>query len=426
MLNQEQNDLLTRTGPGTPMGNLFRSYWIPALLAEELPENDCPPVRVKLLSEHLIAFRDTEGRYGLVDEFCAHRRVSLWFGRNEDCGLRCPYHGWKFDYTGQCVEIPSEPETGFASRVKLTSYPVIERGGVLWTYMGAPEQQPPYPEWEFIMVPPDQTFTSKRWQENNWLQAMEGGIDNSHVSWLHGDALRSDPLFMGARGNTYMFSDRAPVFEVVESPGGLYIGARRNAEDDNYYWRITQYVVPAFTMIPPRGTHTLHGHFWIPSDDGHCWAWSYDYHPTRAIKPEERESMEAGRGIHVKCIPGSFRSVANRENDYLMDREKQKSGELSSGVESIGMQDASLQESMGPIVDRIREHLVSSDTGIIMARRKLLRILKDMEEGKTPPARLPEEQRIRSASLILPADQSFQEAAAESLRASEGVAPVSV
>ena len=180
MLRTEQNDLLTQTGPDAPMGRLFRSYWIPALLREELPENDCAPVRVKLLSERLIAFRDSNGRYGLMDEFCAHRGISLWFGRNEDCGLRCPYHGWKYDVTGQCIDMPSEPEdSGFAKKVTLKSYPLIERGGLLWTYMGPADRQPPVPEWEFATVPAAQSFTSKRLQESNWLQAMEGGIDSS-------------------------------------------------------------------------------------------------------------------------------------------------------------------------------------------------------------------------------------------------------
>ena len=427
MLSKEQSDLLTQTGPGTPMGDMFRMYWIPALLTEELPENDCPPVRVKLLSESLLAFRDSEGRYGLIDEFCAHRRVSLWFGRNEEGGLRCAYHGWKYDTTGRCVDMPSESkDTGFANRIVLKSYPMIERGGILWTYMGPAEQPPPYPEWEFIMVGPEQTFTSKRWQENNWLQAMEGGIDSSHVSWLHGDSLHHDPLFRGAKGNPYMFTDKAPVFEVIESQGGLYIGARRNAEDGNYYWRITQYIVPTFTMIPPRGGHPLHGHFWIPIDHENCWAWSYDYHPTRAIKPEELEAMKAGRGIHARCIPGTYRPLANKENDYLINREKQKAGSLSSGVEGIAMQDASLQESMGRIVDRTKEHLGSSDKGIIMARQMLLRALKAMEKGQMPPGRLPEEQRVRSASLLLPVEQPFYEAAAEALRAKKGTEPVSV
>ncbi len=297
MLRKEQNDLLTRTGAGTPMGEMFRRYWIPALLAEELPENDCAPVRVQLLSEKLIAFRDTEGRYGLIDEFCAHRGVSLWFGRNEECGLRCPYHGWKYDVTGQCVEIPSEPEkSGFRAMIKLRSYPLVERGGVLWTYMGPTEHQPGLPEFEFAMVPPEQTYTSKRLQYCNWLQAMEGGIDSSHVSWLHRDAFRSDPLMVGSRGNQYNLGDAMPVFEVVDQPAGLFIGARRNAED-GYYWRITPWCMPSFTMIPPRGNHPVHGHFWIPIDDENCWAWSFDYHPTRALTAD-RGAGDARRQGH--------------------------------------------------------------------------------------------------------------------------------
>src|SRR6201996_7614218 len=246
MLRPEQNELVTRTGPGTPMGELFRRYWMPALLAEELPQNDCPPVRVKLLSERLLAVRDTEGKLGLIDEFCAHRGVSLWFGRTEESGIRCPYHGWKYDVTGQCVDVPSEPhENGFCARVKLRSYPLIEQGGVLWTYMGDPAKMPPKPAWEFSTVPASQSFVSKRLQDCNWLQAMEGGIDSSHVSWLHRGNINSDPLFKGAKGNQYNLQDARPVFEVVESAGGLYIGARRNAENEQYYWRITQWVIPS-------------------------------------------------------------------------------------------------------------------------------------------------------------------------------------
>src|SRR5712691_3975731 len=166
VLRKEQNDLLTQTGPGTPCGKLFRNYWLPALLAEELPERDCPPVRVKLLSERLLAFRDSSGRLGLVDEFCAHRGVSLWFGRNEEDGLRCPYHGWKYDVTGQCIEVPSEPEeSGYCGKIKLKAYPLVERGGILWAYLGPAEKQPPLPEWEFATVPDSHRFVSKRLQE---------------------------------------------------------------------------------------------------------------------------------------------------------------------------------------------------------------------------------------------------------------------
>src|SRR5947199_1885354 len=397
MLRREQNELLTQTGPGTPGGLRFRRYWIPALLASELPENDSPPVRVKLLSERLLAFRDTQGRYGLIDEFCAHRGVSLWFGRNEENGLRCPYHGWKYDVTGQCVEVPSEPaESGYCKRIKLKSYPLIERGGVLWTYMGVPEKQPPLPEFEFALVRSEQRHVAKRVQESKWLQALEGGIDSSHVSWLHRGELNSDPLFKGAKGNRYNLSDARPVFEVVESAGGLHIGARRNAEGGHYYWRITQWVMPAFTMIAPRGNHAVHGHFWIPIDDENSLVWSYDYHPILELTPAELDAMRDGKGIHVRYVSGTFRPLANRDNDYLIDRAAQKAGRTFSGVEGIAMQDASLQESMGPIVDRTKENLVSTDNGIIMARHRLLRAVKaSTDQGLTPPRVDPRHQKVR-------------------------------
>jgi len=428
MLTKDKNDMLTLTSAGTPMGEMFRRYWIPVLLAEELPEPDCPPVRVKVLSERLIAFRDTENRLGLIDEFCAHRGASLWFGRNEECGLRCPYHGWKFDFTGQCVEVPSEPEeSGFAKKIKLTSYPLIEMGGVLWTYMGPADQQPPKPAYEFAVVPDANRFVSKRLQECNWLQAMEGGIDSSHVSFLHRGNLNSDPLFKGAGGNKYNLNDARPVFEVVDQPGGLSIGARRLAEDDQYYWRITPWVMPCFTMVPPRGDHPMHGHFWIPIDDESCWAWSYDFHPVRALTEEERSSMEAGMGVHVKYVPGTYRPLANKDNDYLMDRDAQRRGENYSGIEGIGIQDASIQESMGPIVDRSKENLVSTDNGIIMARHRLLKAAKALaDKGVMPPGRDPEEQAVRSAAMLLPRDQHFKEAAKEAMRARPGVPQTTV
>jgi phthalate 4,5-dioxygenase oxygenase subunit len=422
MLKKEQNELLTQTGPATAMGAMFRSYWLPALLALELPQNDCAPVRVQLLSEKLLAFRDSNGRYGLVSEFCAHRGVSLWFGRNEEGGIRCAYHGWKYDVTGQCVEVPSEPaENGFCQRIKLQSYPLVEQGGVLWTYMGPPASQPPLPQFEFSLVPASQTFTSKRLQQCNWLQAMEGGIDSSHVSWLHRGNLNSDPLFKGAKGNQYNLQDVKPVFEVVPSAGGLLIGARRNAEEGRYYWRITPWVMPCFTMVPPRGDHPVHGHFWIPIDDANCWAWSFDYHPVRALTAAELQAMRAGKGIHAATIPGTFLPLANQGNDYLMDREAQKAGRAYSGIEGIAIQDSSLQESMGPIADRTRENLSSTDNGIVMARMRLLKAARALaEKGEIPPGVDPAHHRVRSAAMILPPDRPFDQAAAVALTVRPG------
>jgi phthalate 4,5-dioxygenase oxygenase subunit len=423
----EQNERLTRTGPGTPMGELFRRYWLPALLARELPAADCPPVRVQLLSERLIAFRDSRDRLGLIDEFCAHRGVSLWFGRNEESGLRCAYHGWKYDVSGQCVEIPSEPDNpALCRRMKLKSYPLVERGGVLWTYLGPAELQPPLPEHEWAMVPDGHRYVSKRWQECNYLQAMEGGIDSSHVSFLHRHTMTVDPLFKGAKGNEYNLKDLRPHFEVVESAGGLYIGARRNTGDGRHYWRITQWVLPSFTLIPPRADHPIGGHCWVPIDDQNCWVWSSNHHAARPLTREERGALESGKGIHTPLIPGTFRPVANKDNDYRMDRQAQKDGRSFSGVEGFAMQDASVQESMGPIQDRTRENLVPTDQGIVMARRRLLAASALVQEGKPPPGTDPAHQRVRSVAIILPQGAAFHEAAGEALTPAPGSAHATV
>jgi phthalate 4,5-dioxygenase oxygenase subunit len=427
MLSQEQNDQLTRTGAGTLMGELFRRYWIPALHVWEIPEPDCPPVRVQLMGEKLVAFRDSDGRIGIIEEFCAHRGVSLWFGRNEECGLRCPYHGWKYDVTGQCVDLPSEAEeTGMRKKIKLKSYPSIEQGGVIWIYMGPPEARPEPPALEWALVPPERCFISKRFQECNYLQAMEGGIDSSHVSFLHSGELNTDPLFKGSRGNVYNERDRMPVFDVTEFDGGLLIGARRNADAERYYWRITPWIMPWYSIIPPRAGHPLGAHAWVPIDDEHCWAWSINYHPTRALTQAEVKAMKEGEGIHVKYIPGTFISTANKANNYLIDRSAQERGETYSGVDGIAMQDASLQESMGPIQDRKREHLVLTDNGIILTRKKLLKAAQANREGKPVPGLDPASQRVRACSIELPRTQHYKEGAKHGLFAPLDTDPVTV
>jgi phthalate 4,5-dioxygenase oxygenase subunit len=426
-ITAEINEQLVRTGAGTLMGDLMRRYWIPALHDWELAEPDGPPVRVRLLGERLVAFRDSVGRIGLVDEFCAHRGVSLWFGRNEECGLRCPYHGWKYDVTGACLEVPSESEqSGFRQRIKLKSYPCLERGGIVWAYMGPPGKEPAPPALEWVEVAAERRFISKRLQECNYLQAMEGGIDSSHVSFLHSGALQKDPLFVGSRGNDYNLRDRMPVFEIEEFAGGLLIGARRNAEAGRYYWRITPWIVPFYTIIPPRAGHPIGAHAWVPIDDESCWAWSINYHPTRALKDSEVTAMRNGAGIHVTYVPGTFVPRANRANDYLIDRAAQKAGETYSGVAGIAMQDASLQESMGPIQDRTREHLTSTDNGIILTRRLLLRAAKAVREGQEPPGLTPADQRVRSVAIELPKEAHFRDGAAHGLFPLPDTEPVTV
>jgi phthalate 4,5-dioxygenase oxygenase subunit len=423
MTTREQNETLTRTGPGTPMGNLFRRYWIPAIMASEVPTPDCPPVRVKLLTEKLLAFRDSEGKLGLIDEFCAHRRVSLWFGRNEEGGIRCPYHGWKYDVTGQCLEVPSEPDDSkFCKSVKLTSYPCVERGGVLWAYMGPQGQQPPLPEFEWTQVPDSHRYISRREQESNYLQAMEGGIDSSHVSWLHSGELKTDPLHIGTQGAVHIASKK-PVFELQRSEGGLVIGARRPADGGQAYWRITQWIMPWYTMIPPYGDNALRGHAWVPIDDENCVTWNWAHHPSRPLKDEEMNAMANEDGAFAALIPGTFKAVANKSNDYMIDREGQKSGRYYSGVKGIAMQDSSLQESMGPIVDRSLERLVATDVAIVQARRRLLEAAT--AAAASPPGLDPATHRVRSASFVGAPRLDFN-ALQASLSTDAGNKPVSI
>ena len=426
-MKHEQNMLLTLTGPGRPMGALFRRYWLPILVSGELPEPDCPPVRVKVLSERLLAFRDSEGRLGLIDEFCAHRGVSLWFGRNEECGIRCPYHGWKFDVSGQCVEVPSEPvESGYAQKIKLKSYPLVEAGGILWTCLAEPSERPEFPGFEWLKLPPGHLYVSKRLQESNYMQAMEGGLDSSHVSWLHSMELHTDPLHRATKGANYQ-KDRAPKFEIIESEGGLLIGARRVADPGMTYWRVTQWIMPCYQMIPPYGDNALNGHAWVPVDDENCWVWTFTWHPTRALTEEELSAMRGGHGVHVEYEPGSFRPLVNKDNDYGMDRAGQKAGKTFSGVYGVAQQDASVQESMGPIVDRSRENLVATDNAIIMARQRMMRSATALvEKGVAPPALAPACHAVRSASFVLPDGEMFHKARPDALVATAGVPHVSI
>jgi phenylpropionate dioxygenase-like ring-hydroxylating dioxygenase large terminal subunit len=427
-LTREQQETLVRVGAGTPMGELFRRYWIPVLLSEELVERDGAQVRVRILGEDLIAFRDSEGRIGLIDEFCPHRGVSLFFARNEECGLRCAYHGWKFDVNGQCVDMPSEPEeSNFKHKVRTAAYPCVERGGMIWAYMGPPELRPPEPALDWLTVPPSHIFITKRFQESNWLQSLEGAIDSSHVGVLHRYDLDHDRLHQDAEGPKYIKADTRPKFEVAEAPFGVAIGARRNADEHHDYWRITPFIMPFHQMVPPYGGNPTGGHSFVPIDDVNVWVYSFYYHPTKPIPPELRESMEGGSGIHSVNIPGTYRPRANRSNDYQIDRAAQKARKTFSGVKGIAAQDAACQESMGPIQDRTRERLGTSDAGIIAARRRLLEAAIALRDrGEAPPALQPEDQQIRSASLLLPKGVAFLEAAADAIHAEPGKPLVSL
>jgi nitrite reductase/ring-hydroxylating ferredoxin subunit len=348
-----------------------------------------------LLGEDLIAFRDTTGQVGILANNCPHRGASLFFGRNEEAGLRCVYHGWKFDATGNCIDMPNEPaESDFRTRVKALSYPTHERNGVIWVYMGAASPPPPLPDLEWNLVPENQVYLTKRVAESNWVQTLEGEIDSSHSGFLHTLLEEQDNYAnvqgaSGARlfdtsdtsmGMYYKIKDKHPHFEVLDTEYGVLIGARRSAEEDSYYWRLTQFLMPFHTIIPPYGTDPVFsGHAWIPIDDYHTLAMCFTYHPVRPLTDDEVRRLQLGggrlghQGLHPTIdafLPptteawSQYRSIYNKGNDYQIDLDAQRAVRFS-GLPGIWPADSACQESMGPIYDRSSEHLGSSDAGII-------------------------------------------------------------
>ncbi len=410
MLSREENELISRTGSGTAMGELFRRFWMPALLTSELPEPESVPVRVRLLSEDLVAFRDSNGRVGLLGAHCPHRGASLFFGRNEEAGLRCVYHGWKYDITGQCVDMPSEPpESTFKDRIRTISYPCVERAGVVWTYMGPADLQPAPPDFEWARVPESHVVVNKAIASCNYLQAMEGNFDSSHISFLHRRLIdfKQTGLPNGAGhaarlGYTFNVRDRAPQYTVVETDYGLMLGARRNAGDDGYYWRISQWLMPVFDMIGhDPGAMPMSAHAAVPMDDEHVWFWAIRWEGDRPLTEAERIEY-SGEEARVPVLPGGFWPRANASNDYLIDRMAQRT-ESMTGIPGIGTQDLAMTESMGAIVDRTQEHLASSDAAIIRVRQALLDAARDLQRGVEPaPAQRPEVFHIRPTSVVLP------------------------
>jgi phthalate 4,5-dioxygenase oxygenase subunit len=411
MLTVEENELLTRTDAGTPMGETMRRYWIPALLSWELPEPDCPPVRVQLLGERLIAFRDTQGRIGLLDEFCPHRRASLWLGRNEECGLRCIYHGWKFDVDGNCVDQMNEPQP-FESKIRIASYSTAELGGVIWAYMGPPAQTPPLPKFEWTQVPESHCVVTKVVQECNWLQALEGGIDTSHAPILH-RTLRADSTMPGINFASPFVQGKAPQLVVENTDYGYrYFGVRPLGEDEVHI-RSYHFVLPFHQVRPSRfsqGQTGSAGHIWVPMDDEHCMVWNWYYsHPGEAsLTEEDRLLRNAGNGPEDVDFANGFRSKRNRENNYLIDRQAQKT-ETFTGITGVNTQDRAVQETMGPIVDRSKEHLGPADRAIIVARQLLLQAVKTYQDGGTPSGVAPTYYTIRAAERVLSNELDWHE-----------------
>jgi hypothetical protein len=275
--------------------------------------------------------------------------------------------------------------------------------------MGPKDRQPAPPDLEWCNLPDSHVFVSKRLQESNYLQAMEGGIDTSHVSYVHRYEVDDDPMHQGTKALDYIKADGNVIFEIEKQPFGLTLFGRRNGEPDSYYWRVTQWLFPWYTLIPPFGDHSLAGHVWVPIDDHTCWAWSINFRPDRPLSEQEMADLNAGKGIHCEYEPGTFRPKANKDNDYLMDRQAQKEKRAYSGVFGFAMQDASLQESMGPIQDHSKEKLLPTDRAIVMARRMLYEAATALVPDTDPPAVDADQQRVRAAGVLLPREQKPQE-----------------
>ena len=414
MLSAPDNELLTRTGAGTPMGDYFRRFWLPVLLSQELPERDCPPVRVKVMSEDLVAFRDTDGRVGLLDPRCPHRGANLFFGRNEARGLRCAYHGWKFDVDGRCVDMPTMPaESRFRDKVRTAAYPTREWGDLVWAYLGPPELEPALPEMEFALVPPAHRFVSKKLQQCNWAQSAEGGIDTAHFSFLHMSVASSDAERDAVMSRSsadrdrvrWMRDDPMPEFHVVPFEAGLAIGAARRADGDRRYWRVSQYLLPNHGLAPNAfAGENYHGQTWVPITDELTWVYCYTWNPERPLTDAERQRFRAGQSVHAE-VDERWVPLRNRDNDYLIDRADQKLRTFT-GIRGVSEQDACIQDSQGLIADRAREHLGPTDAAIIQFRRLMLGAARDLRAGVEPAAaRQGAAYTVRSGSAL--ADRSI-------------------
>ncbi|OYY44130.1 MAG: ring-hydroxylating oxygenase subunit alpha [Rhodospirillales bacterium 24-66-33] len=400
MMLAAENAFLTQSGPGTPMGDLMRRFWMPALLSEELPERDGPPKKIRVLGEDLLAFRQTDGRIGIVEPHCPHRGANLYFGRNEACGLRCSYHGWKFDIDGNCVDLPtSPPESGYKDTIKLLAYPTREWADMIWVYMGPRESMPELPQLELGLVPAAHRYVSKKRQDCNWVQSLEGAIDTAHFSFLHAiptrdEATRLDILrktsAIGQEGgladrSRWVTDDPRPKFRIQGHDAGLVIAAGRKTDTTDIYWRIAQYLAPNHALVPVAFPgEVYHGQTWVPVDDTSCWIYTYSWVPDRPLSNAERAKYASGLSLHAE-IDEHYVPKRNMRNDYLIDRELQKT--LSyTGVSGVSDQDAAIQDSQGAIQDRTREHLGPTDVGIIEFRKLVMAAARALQQGEPPRA----------------------------------------
>jgi phthalate 4,5-dioxygenase oxygenase subunit len=421
MLSHKDNETLTKTGPETPMGSFFRLYWIPFFLSKDL-EPDGQPKRVKLLCEDLVAFRDTDNRVGLIANACAHRGAPMMFGRNEDCGIRCVYHGWKYDVTGAVIDTPAEPpRSRLKNHVKIKSYPCQERNGVVWTYMGPDaENSPPLPNMEWNLVPAENVHLSMRVQESNWLQALEGEIDSAHAPILHG---RIDS--QGAISSWVAKRDLRPTFQCLKQDFGLSVAAKRRFDDDSVYWRVNQFLLPFYSLVPPQSQFPdLSGHAWVPIDDETTLCLMFSYHPTEQLPARTielfaaghkgRETGHASANAYAPKTPATpyadYWTKFTPQDAFQFDYTSQKSTWFS-GLPGLWVQDSACQTGLTPIYDRTKENLCVSDTGIVMARRLLLEsVAAHQNSGKKPKGvDDPDIFMVRAISIRLPETTAWAE-----------------
>lgn len=411
MLTREDNRRMTEVGPGTPLGRFFRRYWIPAAVSSEIAEPGGAPVRVRLLGERLVAFRDPAGKPGLMGEFCPHRRASLVYGRNEEGGLRCLYHGWKMGHAGRILDTPAEPET---SRIRTVvthpAYPVREAGGVLWAYMGPADLEPPFPHFPWTDLPASQLLVVKMYQDCNYLQGLEGDLDPAHPNYLHRDfddrIKQQSWSGAGWQSIAELMSDGAPAIHCEETPQLMRVGAvRKTADPAMNYVRTTEWVAPFYTHIATGPHESRLFKAWLPMDDVSCFTFYIHYHPEHPI---DVPAIHGNWGH--KADGPDFRTPHTLANMHLQDRAMMRDGNFS-GVQGAAIQDRAVQESMGPVCDRSEEHLGTSDKAVIFYRRLILRKLAEMEQGLTLPGQAPGLSfDQRAASVYMPSNAPWQDA----------------
>jgi phthalate 4,5-dioxygenase oxygenase subunit len=411
MMNPADNELLTRIGPGTAMGAMLREYWVPACRSKKL-ERDGAPERIRLFGENFVAFRATDGRVGFMQEACPHRCASLALARNEDNGLRCIFHGWKFSVDGKCVEAPTEPMSQrekFAASVPVRSHPTHEAGELVWVYLGVKTTPPRFPDYEFTKLPQSHVQPYRGIIRTNWLQGLEALLDSAHVTFLHSANLAS-PIGRNyfKDESDYMLADGAPVFEFDERPYGFREGAIRNEAGNRHYARVREVSLPFFSFIPsaPKGPRIVCCS--IPIDDVTTAQWYIAYDTE---EPMSRSLMGAFGTWSEN--PDHFNAdMGDASNLWLQDRQAMKDGHWS-GIMDRGnaYEDFAVQESMGPIVDRSKEYLGTCDRVIYRARRLLLdAVRKHRETGELSFASEDIDfGGIRAVSFAFPGDADWRE-----------------